>query len=750
MGGDPTSPFPPLIHSLQDPQSNHVDNNLEEVHDIHLAPAITNNGLVGKPQITWRLPEAQVLPFNPAQTEADIEAFPDFPNPANNLILARTALLEQLDSTNDSEAYPKLRPRHPFDAIHSRVVSHTGHIKEHENLNRSKVSLTSALTAIEKGRQDRALGNRRRLFTQRHLYANAICNSRSTQPRDELRKTLKTRAEKGVRDAFSYEREYGWDIVTEQPSISEFRDFHDPYWQLRMASELQAGAELTRSVITSLLMLKQTLPLHYLTININPAAVAVGLNGHPRPSSPTSGFMTKKFKPSRLLGLSCNSTRASRWSSLVSETGPLSPTAATRSTGSAFKVKTVTLMRRVATKLTARRLSKKNLAISRKQSASPDVVEVGLESDYEDSDDEYADAAEFLKQEEQSKEKVSQWLTLNFDDTPFDDQSLVELGPIEPSDIPSPRTVMFSAAEAVLATLPSSSSNVTSSISHHHKNADRAAAGAVASRHELPVFSPISTFSPFEISESDPPSDDGSDQDQNLESSSIDDDFTVIETVTLRKPIVPARMVSVHQRTKNLKHQFSVRSVSTARKSGSNHARATSVLIHTSDDGIYDLQATTASSDTAASIIGQCEETLTKEAPEAILSSALPVSNPRQVLHCALKAGDLRGMADAETAAEFKAPPSAVSSTRGFHGCLIGGSLPSADGAVNTYPSQGANLSANLRFSQRQREFLHRRYHKGQGHDQGQGQGQVQVQLKSDKPSRKSRCGGLFQKLTCG
>lgn len=588
-------------------------------------------------QITCPIPKAQTLTFDDTiRDTSDTEPFPDLPNPANNLILARTTLLRQLDANKEKLAYAKLRSKLSYDSIHSRVMSHTGHIKEHENLNRSKVGLTKSLASINQVRQNRILGNKRKLLSQRQSSARA--GSKCDQPRDELRKALKKRVEKGIADAFSCEREYGWDIVVEPPqTLGEFRDFHDPYWQMQMMSPLQPGTELTRNVITALLMLKQTFPLHYVTIDINPAAVALSLNGHPIPLSSVNvnefNAIAKKFKPCRLLGLPCDSSeRNCRRHGRCSSKNPHSPATSSKPDRKTIKAKTVTLMRHVAAKLRVRSPSKKDIAACREQSASAAaaIAEARGESEsdfYEDSDDEYAAAAEFLKQQAHSKEKVSQWLTLTFDGKPFDDVADVpELGLIESEPLAtamvSPTMTMSvparSMEETVLTSVPDSHVNVSSS------------AGKADDRREFSVFSPISTFSPFDASQY-ASSGDCSDQD-----ASANEHFANIETVKLRKPIVPVRMVSIRKKAKG-----------------------------------------------------------------------------------------------------FKASPSSSFSARAFHGGLIGASRSPSMGngpVVNDWTSSlSRTVNANLTpsFSQRQREFLHRKYHQNQG--------------KGAKPSSNGHGGGLFR-----
>ncbi|KEF53189.1 uncharacterized protein A1O9_10637 [Exophiala aquamarina CBS 119918] len=665
--------------------------------------------VTSEPQITWPLPKAQVLTFDRTATGADeIEPFPDLPNPAINLILARTTLLIQLDANKYNGAYAKFRPRHPFDSIHSRVSSHTGHIKEHENLNRSKVNLVKAFNVINQVRQNRAVGNRGQPLSQGRLATKV--GAKSDQPRDELRKALKKRVEQGIKDAFAYEREHGWDIVVEPQPLGEFRDFHDPYWHRRITSPLHPGTELTRNVITALLMLKKTFPLRYLTIDVNPSAVSLGLNGHPRTKSTINinEFNTnaKRFKPSRVLGLPCDSSdreccrprRSSsnkpRSSSSISTTA--SSFASLDPDKKALKAKTATLMRRVATKLTVRWASKKHTAASRQQSTSGRVVKDESDPDCEDDDDEYGAAAEVLKQEAHSKEKVSAWLTLTFDGKPFneiDDASVAELGPIGPLDTSLPAIPVRSTEEAVLASAPYSSQRVFasgSSLQPHQETRTTSVAGKADHGKALPVFSPISTFSPFGASAGHAPSEDSSD-----ENASANGDVAVMETVTLRKPIIPARMVSI--RTKS------------------------------------------------------------KRAQKALTSPIVPTRSPRKVFHRASKTGDLRDMGDAETDAEFEASPAAAGSARAFHGAFVGRSgsclrLPSAgDGggggggaaaaaaAADATGSFKGTVNANLSlsFSQRQREFLHRKHHQDQAPRQSLG-----AKLSGGGPGR----GGLFRK----
>lgn len=512
----------------------------------------------GTSQITWPLPAAHVLSFNHTtthtDTDTDTEAFPEYPNPANNLILARTALLGQLDAVQNKAAYSKLRPGRSLDAIHSRVVSYTGHIKENENLNRSqaKVAATSALN--DKIRKERARGNKGKLVSQRHLYARTVVKGRSERPLYELQKKLKVQFEKEIREAFALEREHGWDVVTEEPSAGESRDFHDPYWQLRMISPLQPGTEVTRKVITSLLKLKQTFPFEYLAVKINPAAVALGLNGRaPSTSEAWTGKSrtskaSKASRPSRLLGWTCHSSRASRRSSSSSSSGSgpsmASSAPINTSTGKTLKAKTAMLMRRVVTKMTIGHRSKKSKSKS--------------ESDYEDSDDEYAEAVEFLKEEEQSRKKVSRWLTLSFDGKPLDDPSSID-GPraIESSDtpFPSPTSTATPSIKGVVASA-SASAPGTTNVSQEQ--------GLTGSSSSLP---PTSKLAPTETATSGDQSEMSDDGDSIDNYSNHDDNdatssssrrgssrsssviLAAIETIiTLQKPKAPIRLISIRRK----------------------------------------------------------------------------------------------------------------------------------------------------------------------------------------------------------
>jgi len=517
--------------------------------------------ITSEPQITWPLPKAQILTCGDTATNADeTEPFPDLPNPANNLILARTTLLRQLDAVKEKTAYARIRPKLSYDSIYSRVTSHTGHIKENENLNRSKADLTSSLASIEQVRQKRSLGNKRKVFALRHLDG-----AKSEQPRDELRRALKQRVDDGIKAALSYEREHGWDVVVEPPyPYGEFRDFHDPHWQLQMMSPLQPGTALTRNVIISLLMLKQTFPLRYLAIDVNPAAVAIGLNGHPRSKSPiinVNDFESKRFKPSRILGLPCDSSEKYSRRRRSSSKDPRSPKMVLNPepNGKTLKAKTSTFMHHIATKLTVRRPSKTNRVCKKSASASLAVAVAAnkseSDSDYTDSDDEYAARVELLEQEAQSEEKVSQWLKLTFDGKPideFDDVGSAEFGPLEfeapdialvspRMPVPVPMSLpMCSVEETVLTSVPSSPSPSTTPPPPAGKVDLKTGKGPEMAT----MFSPVSTLSPF-----DRPGDSSSESDSDHDVG-LTADVAAIQTVKLQKPTAPIRMVSIRKRAK--------------------------------------------------------------------------------------------------------------------------------------------------------------------------------------------------------
>lgn len=665
----PASPASPSRKEVNKPNSALPTMNEDQVSHA--------DRVFGTPQITWPLPVAHVLSFNPTNTHTDTEAFPDYPNPANNLVLARTALLGQLDAVQNKKAYLKLRPGRSLDAIHSRVVSYTGHIKENENLNRSRAKIAATWALNDKIRKDRARGNKGKLVSQRHLYASTVAKGRSERPLYELQKKSKVQFEREIREAFALEREHGWAVVTEEPLNGESRDFHDPYWQLRMISPLQPGTEVTKKVITSLLKLKQTFPFEYLAVKINPAAVALGLNGRPPSASETAtgkSQTTKAFKPSRLLGWTCNSSRASRRSSSSSsgsDASMASTTPINNSTGKTLKAKTAMLMRRVATKMTLGRRSKK----SKSESES--------ESEYEDSDDEYADAVEFLKQEEQSRKKVSRWLTLSFDGKPFDGPLSTD-GPsaIEPSDTPFPSPTASTPTPSIKGVVASASAlgPTSTDVSQGH--------GLAASS------SPISNLLPSETSIgdqshwSDDDIDNDSDHDHNEDSSSI----TAIETITLQKPKSPIRLISIRRKKKtdNLNLRGSLGLTDDAGANSSRSVDASPRRPH----GFHGALVATS---------GQTTTGTTAHSHVSIVRSA----------------------------------------------CADAGAKDSRPGAVAIAPPSTTTTNTTLSFSQRQREFLHRKYHQVQGQVHGQGH-KVEGEGESDKTRRKSNSKSKSKTRTTG
>lgn len=571
------------------------------------------------PEITWCLPIAQDLSTTSIGTNSNtLEAFPDFRNPANNLILARTALLGQLDILHEQQAHSKHRSKRPLlldviHSIHSRVVSHTGHIKENEDLTRSRAAIASTLAAQEQARAARARGNKGKLISHRYLYGR---EHQTDAPVYELQKRLKVLAGRGIQEAFAYEREYGWDVVVEDPATmygdgDGVHDFHDPYWQLKMISPLEPGAELTRKVIISLLKLKQTFPRECVNLEINPAAVLLGLRGRAAETETSHVPVVQKApKLSRLLGLPCDASSRGPRSRSSSSSGE-SPAvvsvlkasvnkSAVHSKTVNLKARTATFVRRVATKITLGRPSNKSAVLSGKPSASANfikniktITESDDESDsesFEDSDDEYADAAEFLKQEARSKDKVSQWLALSFDGESSDDPSSIEAGAFEPLVALSPTSAPLPSTEelvlpSVVPLVPASSSSAPSWLASGKPQSKSAtskvtAAPALNHSHELAAYTPISTFSPFETADNQAsplspslssisPDDSGVHSDSDSEQAQYSDiiSFTAVKAITLERPKTPARVVSIRKKAKDsLKRQISVLSLKSASK----------------------------------------------------------------------------------------------------------------------------------------------------------------------------------------
>ena len=462
----------------------------------------------------------------------------------------------------------------------------------------------------------------------------------------------------------------------------EFRDLHDPYWQLKMISPLEPGAELTRKVIFSLLKLKQTFPREYVNLEINPAAMLLGLRGPPAEAATSHAPVVQKTpKLSRLLGLPCDASSRgphSRSSSSSGESPPvvsvLKPSvnkSAVHSKTVNLKARTATFVRRVATKITLGRPSNKYTVLSGKSFTSASfikntkkITESDDESDsesFEDSDDEYAEAAEFLKQEQQSKQKVSQWLALSLDGESLDDPSSIEarrfesLGALSPTSGPSISTeeVVLRTAVPIVSASSSSAPSWLSSCKPQSKSAtSKVTAGPTLNHnHSLAAYTPISTFSPFETAGNQ-----ASPLSPTLSSISSDDSvvhsepdskqaqysdiisFTAVKTITLERPKTPARVVSIRKKAKDsLKRQISVLSLKSASK------------------------------------------------------AAPPPAEPIPAA-------------------------SNSSSKRAFNGGLIGHHQPcTATGKPTTVTNRNGLGSASSSFSQRQRDFLHRGHHQRHG-----------------------------------
>ncbi|KAK5047544.1 hypothetical protein LTR84_006641 [Exophiala bonariae] len=532
-------------------------------------------------EMTWPLPIAEDLSSLSTSTTNDTTAaFPDYRNPANNLILARTALLGNLDILQSKQVAVKHQPKRPLSeviqSIHSRVIPYSGHIKENEDLTRARAELTKTLKNLCDARAHRAKGNKGKLFSERHLRGFKRAHAENS-PLSALQEKMKLHIDARIEQALAYEGEYGWDVLLEDPwtlygdidSKGKFRDFQDPYWHLTAMSPLQPGGELTRKLIIALLKLKNTFPDLYGGVEINMQAAVIGLGGwNAGPRVPDRQVVVKPSKASRLLGFAYDFSsrkhrrKSSSWLSLSSDESSSEPdTSAThvdKSRANAtlgLKAKTTNLVRRVASKISLRRHGK-----------HPDS-----DSDFdscEDSDDEYAAAAEFLKQEAKSKEKVSQWLTLGLDGESLCDRSSTVSEAVESTELSSPPTISKS---VLTSASPAPTSPVVAELPC--KTIDKSAGAAttpVKSTNKFAAYTPISTFSPFDAINNQAPaspslsatstkSGSGSDSDSDLNQHTDIISFRPVQAITLQRPTTPARMVSIRKKTKaSLKRTASV------------------------------------------------------------------------------------------------------------------------------------------------------------------------------------------------
>ncbi|KAK4938315.1 hypothetical protein LTR10_021199 [Elasticomyces elasticus] len=208
--------------------------------------------------VTWPAPEEYPPPYQSVSDENQVEPFPDFPNPVNSLIIARTLLLDKLHlRVNSPHPNSKPLPCRPFESVLSRIVKTTGHIKEHEDLTRCRAAVPQINQTGEALRSQRAAGNAAKLVRLRDEYPDTYRSKKDPEPKHFLKNKLKEYARWGISQALAFEREVGWDIV----KIANVEEILRGRPNKRQARGPPGPSD--DDIVRSLLMLRETYPSFY-------------------------------------------------------------------------------------------------------------------------------------------------------------------------------------------------------------------------------------------------------------------------------------------------------------------------------------------------------------------------------------------------------------------------------------------------------------------------------------------------------
>lgn len=208
--------------------------------------------------VIWPSPTQYTAPGQPSSDDIEVQPFPDLPDPCNNLIIGRTLLLDKLHfrATSPGQA-SKALPGRPFQSLYSRIESHTGHIKEHEDLNRCRVAVSEIVRDGEALRSQRAAGNAAKLVRLRGHYPDTYHTTKHPEPKQILKEKLKERARGGIVQALAWEKEVGWDLVDNADCQEILRGRSNKRQPRRPPGPTR------EDVIRSLLMLRETYPSYY-------------------------------------------------------------------------------------------------------------------------------------------------------------------------------------------------------------------------------------------------------------------------------------------------------------------------------------------------------------------------------------------------------------------------------------------------------------------------------------------------------
>ncbi|EXJ94909.1 hypothetical protein A1O1_00027 [Capronia coronata CBS 617.96] len=323
--------------------------------------------------ITWPAPKCRYSPSK-AISHDEVEPFPDFPNPSNNLIIARTLLLDTLHSRSNSHTRGGLSGT-LFRSLYSRIAPFSGHIKENEDLTRCRASLEQIFEAGQALRVQRMQGNSAKLVSLRGTYPDMYASNKDPEPKLVLRMKLKTKAKRGIAKAFAIERNGGFELLNDQEhGIKRQRDRgrSSQRESRRALAALYAKYDPDKA-IKSLMMLRQTYPTHYKPQSVTGVdrkgkSTTNGRISKDLPKSSSTALMPSEVQPiTRPVSSDDKEGPSTRGASHKALRNAVSMTSLTT-----VKQSTTSLVRRMATKVGVR-----PAAMDISMSAQVNVVEKG-------------------------------------------------------------------------------------------------------------------------------------------------------------------------------------------------------------------------------------------------------------------------------------------------------------------------------------------------------------------------------------
>ncbi|EXJ90124.1 hypothetical protein A1O3_03193 [Capronia epimyces CBS 606.96] len=209
--------------------------------------------------ITWPAPRSRYLPPRRSSHD-DVEPFPDFQDPSTSLIIARTLLLDHLYSFQRRAV-----PGTPFQSLHSRIVPSSGHIKEGEDLTRCRASVEKVLGAGQALRARRMQGSYGKPARLRGTDPNMCFGKKEAEPKQLMKMKLKTKVKNGIAEALRIERAFSRRAINGEgqdhgAGEERGRSAHRKHRRARAATP---AAHTPKTVMKTLMMLRETYPLYY-------------------------------------------------------------------------------------------------------------------------------------------------------------------------------------------------------------------------------------------------------------------------------------------------------------------------------------------------------------------------------------------------------------------------------------------------------------------------------------------------------